>query len=87
MGKQLTLGTGFEKYSKTTRREKFLIEMDRIVPWAELCTVIAPKYPKAGDGRPPKDLEMMLRIYLYSSGSNRPAAAQPTHGVIASAAS
>ena len=24
MSKQMTLGTGFEKYSKTTRREKFL---------------------------------------------------------------
>ena len=29
MSKQMTLGTGFEKYSKTTRREKFLTEMDR----------------------------------------------------------
>lgn len=53
MSKQLTLGTGFEKYAKTTRREKFLDEMDRIVPWGELCALIAPKYPKAGDGRPP----------------------------------
>jgi len=35
MGKQMTLGTGFEKYSKTTRREKFLTEMDSIVPWGE----------------------------------------------------
>ena len=63
MSKQLTLGTGFEKYTKPTRREKFLDAMDRIVPWSELCVLIAPKYPKAGDGRPPKDLEMMLRIY------------------------
>ena len=30
MSKQMTLGTGFEKYSKTTRRERFLTEMDRI---------------------------------------------------------
>ena len=28
MSKQMTLGTGFERYSKTTRREKFLAEMD-----------------------------------------------------------
>ena len=40
MKEQLTLGTGFEKYSKTTRREKFLTEMDRIVPWGELCALI-----------------------------------------------
>ena len=32
MRKQLTLGTGFEKYAKTTRRENFLDAMDRIVP-------------------------------------------------------
>ena len=36
MSKQMTLGTGFEKYSKTTRREKFLTEMDRIVH-GEIC--------------------------------------------------
>jgi hypothetical protein len=30
--------------------------MDRIVPWRDLCTLIAPVYPKAGDGRHPKAL-------------------------------
>ena len=70
MSKQLTLGTGFEKYAKTTRREKFLDEMDSIVPWRELCALVAPKYPKAGDGRPPKDLEMMLRIYFIQQWFN-----------------
>jgi len=40
MSKQMTLGTGFERYSKTTRREKFLAEMDRIVPWGDLCTLV-----------------------------------------------
>jgi IS5 family transposase len=66
----MALGTGFEKYGKTTRRETFLTEMDRIVPWNELCGLIAPKYPKAGDGRPPKDLEMMLRIYFLQQWFN-----------------
>jgi len=70
MKEQLTLGTGFEKYSKTTRREKFLTEMDRIVPWGELCALIAPVYPKAGDGRPPKELEMMLRVYFLQQWFN-----------------
>jgi transposase, IS5 family len=70
MSKQLTLGTGFEKFSKTTKREKFLAEMERIVPWAELCRLIAPKYPKAGDGRPPKELEMMLRVYFLQQWFN-----------------
>ncbi|HET9269738.1 MAG TPA: IS5/IS1182 family transposase, partial [Vicinamibacterales bacterium] len=36
--KQMTLsGCGFEKYAKTTRRAQFLAEMERVVPWAELC--------------------------------------------------
>jgi len=70
MSKQMTLGTGFERYSKTTRREKFLAEMDRIVPRGDLCTLIAPVYPKAGDGRPPKELEMMLRVYFLQQWFN-----------------
>jgi IS5 family transposase len=65
--KQMTLGgTGFEKYGKTTRRARFLAEMDRVVPWAELCALIEPVYPKAGPdgGRPTVPLERMLRIYF-----------------------
>ena len=30
---------------KRTRREKFLAEMERIVPWARLIAVIEPLYP------------------------------------------
>ncbi|HXJ91576.1 MAG TPA: IS5 family transposase [Terriglobia bacterium] len=64
--KQQTLG-GFEKYTKTTRRAKFLAEMDRLVPWKELGEAIEPIYPKGGGetgGRPPVLLEKMLRIYF-----------------------
>lgn len=68
--KQIGMGTGFEKYTKTTRREQFLAEMERIVPWLELCARIVPHYPKAGDGRPPKDVEMMLRIYFLQQWFN-----------------
>ena len=49
MSKQLTLDEGFEKYAKTTRRGQFLNEMDSIIPWAELCELIAPVYPVAGN--------------------------------------
>ena len=63
--KQMTLAAvGFERYGKTTRRAVFLAEMDRVVPWRELCTVIEPVYPKPGNGRPPVGLERMLRIYF-----------------------
>ncbi len=64
--KQQTLG-GFEKFGKTTRRAKFLGEMERIMPWKELAAAIEPVYPKGGGasgGRPPVPLERMLRIYF-----------------------
>jgi IS5 family transposase len=70
MSKQLSLGAGFDKYAKTTRRAQFLSEMDRIVPWRELCDLIAPVYPVAGNGRPPRELELMLRIYFLQQWFN-----------------
>ena len=45
--------TGFERYTKKTRRAAFLEEMEQVVPWAELCALIEPHYPEAGNGRPP----------------------------------
>ena len=70
MNKQLTLGAGFEKYAKTTKRAQFLDDMDRIIPWAELGELIAPVYPVAGNGRPPRELEMMLRVYFLQQWFN-----------------
>ncbi len=49
---------------RTTRKEKFLAEMDEVLPWKELLSVIKSYYPKAGNGRPPIALESMLRIYF-----------------------
>src|SRR6516162_6549961 len=69
--RQLTLATAsFDKYSKPTRRAAFLAEMDRVVPWRELCAVIEPFYPKAGNGRPPIGLERMLRLHLLQHWFN-----------------
>src|ERR1700739_3167889 len=48
---------------KRTRREVFLAEMQRAVPWARLEALIAPHYPKAGGGRRPYPLSTMLRIH------------------------
>jgi hypothetical protein len=49
---------------RTTRRERFLAEMDAVMPWARLTALIEPHYPKAGKGRPPLGLERMLRVYF-----------------------
>jgi IS5 family transposase len=69
--KQMTLATaGFERYSKTTRRAAFLAEMDKVVPWAMLCRLIEPHYPKPGNGRPPIGVERMLRIHFLQQWFN-----------------
>ena len=34
--------------------------------WAQLCALIEPVYRKAGNGRPPIDLELMLRVYFLT---------------------
>lgn len=49
---------------KQTRREKFLGEMEKLVPWSRLVGVIEPYYPKGEKGRPPIGIERMLRIYF-----------------------
>jgi len=54
----------FAKKPKQTRREKFLLEMDAVVPWSRLLSVIEPHYPKAGNGRRPYELPTMLRIHF-----------------------
>lgn len=54
---------------KMTRRERFLAEMDGVVPWNRLLAPIAAHYPKAGPkgGRPPMALETMLRVYFLQN--------------------
>ena len=47
-----------------TRRDRFLTEMEQVVPWARLVTRLRPFYPKGERGRPPVGLERMLRIYF-----------------------
>lgn len=63
-------GSGYERYRKPTRRDEFLATMGSIVPWAALCEVIEPHYPKAGNGRPPIGLERMLRIHFIQHWFN-----------------
>jgi len=54
----------YDNKKKQTRREKFLEEMDRVIPWEELLKIIRKHYPKKGNGRQPMPLERMLRIYF-----------------------
>ncbi len=66
-GKQL----GFSDYElttakKQTKRERFLSEMEEVVPWQALIDLIEPHYPKTSKkgGRPPYPLATILRIHL-----------------------
>jgi transposase, IS5 family len=54
----------FAAHGRLTRKAKFLIEMNGLIPWAALCELIAPHYPKVGNGRPPIGLERMLRLHF-----------------------
>jgi len=62
--------TGFEQYTRKTRRAIFLEEMEQVVPWRELCALVEPHYPKPGNGRPPVGVERMLRIYFLQQWFN-----------------
>ena len=66
----MAMTTGFERYTKKTRRALFLEEMEQVVPWRELTALIEPHYPKAGNGRPPVGVERMLRIYFLQQWFN-----------------
>ncbi len=74
---------GFRKQVKVTRREAFLAEMDRVVPWVRLEGRIAPYYPTAGKGRRPYPLSTMLRIYFLQQwyGYSDPAMEDALHDI------
>lgn len=65
MGSQRTFaGLAWTDKKKVTRRERFLAEMNAVIPWADVVALIAPHYPRPRRGRPPMRLETMLRIYF-----------------------
>ena len=71
--KQMSLGeSGFERKTKRTRKREFLDEMNLVVPWAELVSLITPHAPAPGakGGRPPFAVETMLRIHFLQQWFN-----------------
>jgi transposase, IS5 family len=71
MGDQRTFASvEWSRKGKVTRRERFLAEMDAVIPWQRLMARIEPHYPKAGAGRQPLGLEKMLRIYFLQQWFN-----------------
>jgi IS5 family transposase len=71
MSQQQTFaGLAWKDKGKITRRERFLAEMNAVIPWATLLALIEPHYPKAGRGRQPLGLEKQLRIYFLQQWFN-----------------
>ncbi|MDZ4280618.1 MAG: IS5 family transposase [Hydrogenophaga sp.] len=71
--KQMSLSeSGYERKTKRTRKREFLDEMNLVVPWAELVSLIAPHAPAPGakGGRPPFAVETMLRIHFLQQWFN-----------------
>ena len=62
--------SGFEKYGRKSRRELFLDEMEKIVPWSGLEALVRPHYAKAGKGRQAVGLSIMLRVYFVQQWFN-----------------
>lgn len=63
MDQQTFASIAYNTKKKVTRRERFLEEMNSVVPWRQLEAIVKPLYPKSGNGRPPIGVERMLRIY------------------------
>jgi IS5 family transposase len=70
--RQVTLAwqASFEKYGRKSRRELFLDEMEVVVPWSAMESLVRPHYAKAGNGRQPVGLSIMLRTYFVQQWFN-----------------
>jgi IS5 family transposase len=75
--------TGFELVTKRTRKRAFLDEMNLMIPWTELLTLIAPHTPVGKTGQPPFATEVLLRIHLMQQffGHSGPAMEKALHDI------
>ncbi len=74
---------GVRKQRKVTRREAFLAEMARVVPWRRLEGLIEPHYPTGGNRRKPYPLGLMLRVHFLRQwyGYSDPAMEDALHDI------
>ncbi len=63
MGQLTFAELAYDRKKRRTRRETFLERMKQLIPWERLEGRIEPFYPKAGRGRQPYPLGMMLRVH------------------------
>lgn len=60
----------YSNRKRKTKREEFLESMDAMIPWEYWVSIIKPYYPSGKRGRPPKNIETMLRMYLMQNWFN-----------------
>ena len=70
MNQQIMSDMEYSYRKKKTRREEFLEIMDEIIPWEEWVSTIRPYYATGKHGRPPIELELILRMYLLQCWFN-----------------
>ena len=72
---------GLELSTKRTRKREFLDEMERVVPWSDLVSLIAGHAPQGKRGRPPFAVSTMLRIHFMQQwfGLSDPAMEEALH--------
>ena len=70
MNQQTLSDMEYSYRKKKTKREEFLEIMDEIIPWEEWVSMIRPNYPTGKHGRPPIELELILRMYLLQCWFN-----------------
>ena len=70
MSQQTFSDIEYSNRKRKTKRESFLESMDAIIPWGDWVNLIKPYYPSGKRGRPPRDIELMLRMYLMQNWFN-----------------
>ena len=71
MGKQQSFtDIEYANRKRRTKRDEFLEMMDELIPWEEWVNVIVPYYFTGKRGRPPRGIEIMLRMYLLANWFN-----------------
>jgi len=71
MNKQISLADmEYSNRKRQTKREAFLDTMEELIPWQQWMNMVKPHYSSGKRGRPPRELESMLRMYLLTNWFN-----------------
>lgn len=70
MSQQSFADMEYANRKRKTKRDEFLEMMEELIPWDEWAAVIVPHYYGGKRGRPPRGIEIMLRMYLLANWFN-----------------